>query len=388
MTAPVLREVHHADWKPLNDLHRWAWFPERSQLGWEWVHHLGEGYPGWVLEDRDGVCGYIGNIRQNYTYLGARLIGATGYSLIVLPRAKGGSRLLLQAFRSQPDVFVTSIFNSNALAAPIYEREGFSAFPEEWASAKIIWPLAPMTILSERIARSFYRHRRPSRELFNGGKGRSRGQSIAGVSILDPWTDAAGIDHFNAELHRSGSLVADRSSQAFQDRFSDPDQVEPPMLYGWSEGNRLSAVALGQLGKMSEYEAPVLDIIDLAWLEPYGAASATLLLFQMKTEGRRSGASRMRLSLVNQDTAEVALRVPGAILRRRHVHGYASFVAGSDEPIPWAPTPFNGDFGFCLRPPPVELSHPGRNAWISRPPNWRGTRGSTAPPASPLDNHP
>ena len=384
---PILREVRSADWKRLNDLHRWAWFPERSETGWEWVHRFGQGYPGWVLEDQDGVCGYLGNIRQDYTYLGARLLGATGYSLIVLPRAKGGSRLLLQAFRNQPSVFVTSIFNSNALAAPIYTHAGFSAFPQDWADTKIVWPLAPMTILSERIVRSLYRHRRPSRELFNGGRDGSRGHSAAGVSALDPWTDAAAIDLFNAELRASGSLLADRSARALQNRFSDPDQTEPPMLYGWREGDRLSAVALGQLGKMSEYEAPVLDIIDLAWLAPQGAAGATHLLVHMKTEGRRSAASRMRLSLVNKDTAEVALKAPGAIIRRHHLHGHASFVASLDEGLPWAPTPFDGDFGFCLRPPPTKVSGERRKESASGPPAWRRISGAGAPLSGSPDNH-
>jgi hypothetical protein len=353
MTVPILREVLPADWQSLNDLHRWAWFPERSEAGWEWVHRFGQGYPGWVLEDDDGVCGHLGNIRQDYALCETRLVGATGYSLIVLPRAKGGSRRLLDAFRNQPGVFATSIFNSNALASPIYSREGFSAFPEDWADTKIVWPLAPMTILSERIVRSLYRTRRPSRELFNGVRDRLRAGGAPGLSALDPWADAVALDLFNAELRLAGSLTADRSSRVLQNRFSDPDHAEPPMLYGWGEGGQLSAMALGQLGKMSEYEAPVLDIIDVVWLEPHGAAAAAALLVHIKTEGRRAGASRMRLSLVNNATADVALRVPGAIVRRHHIHGHASFVDSRDHGPGWAPTPFDGDFGFCLRPPPA-----------------------------------
>lgn len=359
---PLLRAVLPADWQALNELHRWAWFPERSEGGWEWVHRLGQGYPGWVLEDADGVCGYLGNIRQDYALLDARLVGATGYSLIVLPRAAGGSRLLLEAFRGQPGVFATSIFNSNARAAPIYAREGFAAFPDDWADAKIVWPLAPMTILSERIARSLYRHRRPSRELFHGSRGSPPMPRAARLSALDPWTDAAAINRFCADLRNGGALIADRSARALQDRFSDPDRAEPPMLYGWREGERLSAIALGQLGKMSECEAPILDIIDLAWLEPDGAAAATALLVQLKLQGRRAGASRMRLSLLNSATAAVARTVPGGMVRRRHVHGHAILVADPGlEPL-WRPTPYDGDFGFCLRPPPGDPRRSGRIA--------------------------
>ena len=351
---PILRAVLPADWQALNDLHRWAWFPERSEAGWAWMHRLGQGYPGWVLEDAEGVCGYLGNIRQDYALLDARLVGATGYSLIVLPRAAGGSRRLLETFRAQPGVFATTILNSNARAAPIYAREGFAAFPADWADAKIVWPLAPVTILSERIARSFYRHRRPDRELFQGRRGVPPAPGTARLSALDPWVDAAAINRFCAELRNGGPLVADRSARALQDRVSDPDRAEPPMLYGWREGDRLLAIALGLLGKMSECEAPILDIIDLAWLEPDGAAAATALLLQLKTEGRRAGASRMRLSLVNSATAAVADAVPGGMVRRRHIHGHAVLVADPAlEPL-WRPTPYDGDFGFCLRPPPGE----------------------------------
>lgn len=349
----ILREVIPADWKSLNDLHRWAWFPERSQSGWEWVHGFGQGYPGWVLEDDHGVCGCLGNIRQDYSLLDARLVAATGYSLIVLPRASGGSRLLLDAFRSQPGVFTTSIFNSNARAAPIYSREGFKSFPSEWADAKVVWPLAPMTMVSERIIRSVYRNRRPSRDLFHRSHDKSPTRYAPSILALNPWSDDVAIDRFFAELSCEGSLIADRSAQALQDRFSDPDITQAPTLYGWFEGDRLSAIALGQLGKMSECEAPILDIIDIAWLEPGGNAAATALLAQFKIYGRRAGASRMRLSLVNSATADVARRVPGSVLRRRHVHGHTSFVSSDGHDHRWSPTPYDGDFGFCLRPPPV-----------------------------------
>lgn len=372
---PVLREVLPADWKALNALHRWAWFPERSESGWEWVHRFGQGYPGWVLEDEEGVCGYLGNIRQSYALLDARLVGATGYSLIVLPRARGGSRLLLEAFRNQPGVFATSILNSNARAAPIYGREGLTAFPAGWADARIVWPLAPVTIVSEQIVRRLFHNRRPSRELFHSARSAPVAASVDQVRALDPWADAAAIDLFSSALNASGSLVADRSSRALQARFSDPDQANPPVLYGWDDEDRLSAMALGQVGKMTECEAPILDIIDVAWLEPHGAVAATALLARLKTHGQRAGASRMRLPLVNAATAAVARDVPGSLLRRRHLQSHTRFVESEGLEHLWNPTPYDGDFGFCLRPPPVGRTPAVRDA-------ARGTRpapGSAGP---------
>lgn len=348
-----LRAVGPADWGALNRLHAWAWFPERSEAGWAWLRAMGKSVPGWVLEDGEGVCGFLGNIRQDYAQGPERLIAATGYSLIVLPRARGGSRVLLDAFRSQPGIFAASIFNGNARSAPIYQREGFTPFPDTWANAKIVWPLAPLTILSERIARARFQNRRSPRELFSASPGGALTSGTKQLAALDPWTDAALLDAFYAVLQRSGSTIADRSAGALQNRFSDPDRTAAPVLCGWREDGRLSAIVLGQMGKMTECEAPILDVIDVAWVGPHGDRAAAALLSHMRTLGRRLSASRMRLSLVNSATAAVARQVPGGLVRRRHVHAHICLPGPQEHDLLWSPTPYDGDFAFCLRAPPV-----------------------------------
>ncbi len=355
-----IRDVQPTDWEALNRLHRWAWFPERSEQGWAWLHRFGKGAPGWVLEDELGVCGFLGNIRQDYAAGERRLCAATGYSLIVLPRAKGGSGPLLDAFRRQPSVFATSILNGNARSAPIYARNGFVPFPPDWADAKIVWPLAPFTILSERIARSVYRRRRPARELFAASRRAGLDHGPRQLVALDPWRDAAAIDCFDHDLRRSDALLAARSAGAFQDRLSDPDASAPPVLFGWREDDRLVALALAKVGKMSECEAPILDVIDLAWLEPDGEGPAARLLAELRLHGRRIGASRLRLSVVTAASARIAQSVPGGLIRRGHVHAHVSFAAHADDLPPWRPTPYDGDFGFFLRSPPPARATPGQ----------------------------
>lgn len=365
---PSLREVQQSDWQALNRLHRWAWFPERSEQGWAWLHQFGRGAGGWVLEDERGVCGYLGNILQDYALETTTFRAATGYSLIVLPRAKGGSQPLLEAFRSQTGVFATSILNGNERSAPIYARNGFDPFPSTWANAKIVWPLAPLTILSERVARTLYRQRRPTRELFAGS---SRGGHSAGpreLAALDPWRDGAEIDRFNEELRRPGALIADRSCRALQARYSDPDATLPPVLLGWRHNGHLVALALAQLGKMSECEAPILDIIDLSWLEPEGRGPAGRLLAELRTHARHIGASRLRLSIVNPTTALVAQAVPGGLMRRCHVHAHVRFTTPASDQLPWSPTPYDGDYGFFLRPqPPSTTTSPKVSKGLSHP---------------------
>lgn len=366
MTLASLRAVEIGDWRALNALHRWAQFPERSEDGWAWIHRLGNGHPGWVIEDDHGVCGHFGNLRQDYAFGPSGLVAATGYSLIVLPRARGGSRPLLEAFRSQPGVFAASVFNGNARSSAVYRREQMTPFPAAWADAKIVWPLAPLTIATERLARAVFRDRRATREWFSSHRSGDLAAADPKLIRLDPWRDADKIDRFWSHLKQEQSLVAHRGARVFQARFSDPDRTSDPLLYGWGQ-DRLSAIALGQVGKMSEREASVLDVIDLAWTGPDGQAAATALLLHLKEVGRQIGASRLRLPMLNSDLVAVAKAVPGSILRRRHTHAHVSFRDGAEKASLWRPTPLDGDYGFCLRPPPSPTQPLRRqetsNAW-------------------------
>ena len=67
----------------------------------------------------------------------------------------------------------------------------------------------------------------------------------------------------------------------------------------------------------------------------------------------RLGVARVRLSVV---TAEVERRLgalPGVMRVRRHRHGHARLTeAGVGLASRWRLTPYDGDFGFCLRSPP------------------------------------
>jgi hypothetical protein len=362
----VLRQACLTDWQEINALHRWAWFPERSEAGWRWMFALAAGTPGWVLEDEQGLCGFLGNVVQSYCWTDGPRQAATGYSLIVLPRARGGSSALLEAFQRQPEVFATSIFNGNGRSAEVYPREGFSGFPPGWADAKIVWPLRPFTIAAERVAWRVLGGRRPDSELF-----RSRQATISlrdpRIVLLDPWRDAAALNSYWGALAATGRLLATRSAQALQRRFSDPDRTREPILLGYLDGGELIAASLAQMGKMSELEAPILDVIDLTWLRVSSLSAPCVLLAQMRELALDFRASRLRLPLVNAEIAAVAAHVEGALVRRRHLHAHV-FFQQPEFASAWSPTPFDGDYGFALRPEPkkrsrslgIEASSPGR----------------------------
>lgn len=361
--AARLRLVRPSDWEALNALHRWAWFPQRSQAGWTWMFSLSAALPGWVLEDDEGVCGFLGNLVQDYVWDGQRRKAATGYSLIVLPRARGGSRLLLKAFREQPDVFAVSILNGNRRSADVYAGAGLDPFPPGWANAKIVWPINLFTIGLERLIWSLRCVRRPRLELFRGAVSAPALRfRDARVRRLDPIADAAALDRYQDSLHADGRLRADRSAATLAQRLQDPDQTTAPILLGvfpGGEDDGLQAVALAQLGKMSELEAPILDIIDLTWRPGASLEGPRALMEALKTAATDFKASRLRLPLVNAELAEAALGVKGALLRRRHTHAHARLV-NAEVAAGWTPTPYDGDYGFALRPTP-RAEGPGDN---------------------------
>lgn len=361
----ALRLAHRQDWKAINALHEWAWFPVRSEAGWAWMFSFSPDCPGWVLEDADGVCGFLGNLVQHYRRGPDRLAAATGYSLIVLPRARGGSRRLLRAFREQRGVFATSILNGNARSEGIYRREGFEPFPLGWADAKVVWPLQPVTIAAERLARTLYNRRRPDRDLFSGRIRSAVGVRFANDAVrrLDLVRDSGPLATFERRLGEERRLLADRSGRLLQRRFADPDRTSDPVLLGWFDHDGLGATAIGHWGKMSEIEATILDVVDVVALGASGARAGPALLEAMKVVGREAGASRVRLPLLNAQLADWAGAVPGGLVRRRHVHAHVHFTEVADRTeTGWVPSGFDGDYGFCLRHPPRASPSTGRLA--------------------------
>lgn len=371
-----LRIARAEDWNAINALHHWAWFPVRSETGWAWMFSFSPDCPGWVLEDADGVCGFLGNLTQTYHRGPDVLAAATGYSLIVLPRARGGSHRLLQAFRAQPGVFAVSILNGNARSEPIYGREGFEPLPAGWADAKIVWPLKPLTMVAERVAGALFSRRRLERDLFSA-PARPDGAAVfadKGVRTLDPIRDALHLSTFDRRLALERRLVPDRSPALLGRRFSDPDRTSDPVMLGWFNAGGLAATAIGHCGKMTEITAPILDVVDVVALPEAGAQAGPALLAAMKVVGRARGASRVRLPLVNPELAGWAASVPGGLVRRHHVHAHVRFDAeAADIRSAWTPTAYDGDYGFCLRHQPARDVRSGRRLL------YKGFKGAFRP---------
>ena len=133
MTFSV-RTIDDDDDAALNALHRSVGWPRRSSAGWRWLAgnpaRLEAGAPaGWLLEaDDDGeACGMTGNFVQRFHRGEDTLFGASAFSIIVRPRARGQSRRLLQTFAEQPGVFARYTFNANPTSNPLYKRHDMIA---------------------------------------------------------------------------------------------------------------------------------------------------------------------------------------------------------------------------------------------------------------------
>ena len=148
----VPRELTPDDYPAVRALHRLVGWPERSAAGWRWLHDNparleAKAAAGWVTDGPDGQpAAHVGNLVQRFWLGDQVLYGATGFSVIVAPGARGASRVLLEAFSHQPGMFATWVFNANRRSQPLYRRHGMVAWPEQTHALKLSWILSPLPL--------------------------------------------------------------------------------------------------------------------------------------------------------------------------------------------------------------------------------------------------
>ena len=175
------------------------------------------------------------------------------------------------------------------------------------------------------------------------------------VSLLDDLTDGSDYDQFWQALRGEGRLIADRSPAIMRWRLSDPDLTVPPLALAYREKGRITGFALAMLNKQTPLEPPILEVIDLVALQTDPEAVQSLL------EGLRIlaptlGAAKVRL----QATSPELLQALGPLIDKAHREGgwghcHIAFDEGMQD-AGWRPTPYDGDYSFCLRPLPARAS--------------------------------
>ncbi len=364
MTFSV-RPIDANDHGAINALHRSVGWPSRSEAGWAWLAsnpaRLEANAPaGWLLEAADGEpCGFTGNFVQRFHQSGRTLHGATGFSIIVTPRARGRSRKLLTTFTAQSEMFARYTFNANPTSSPLYKRYGMVAWPPETHDVKLSWRVDAMACAGGRFWREIDRHAPRLTEARNERLLNPRLQDPetldlpSGVAVLTDLADRSRYADFWGALRAEGRMIADRSPAMLRWRLADPDLTLRPLLLAFNRGKTIGGYAIAMMSKGNPIEPPMLEIIDLAALDDEPRAIPALMQ-ALLANARSLGAAKLRIQTVSPEL----LRRLGPLAdtaRREGGWGHCHVKFDPDAPgiDTWSPTPFDGDYGICLRPVPV-----------------------------------
>lgn len=363
----ILRMIAEADFAGVQALHRQVGWPERSRAGWRWLldnpaRQAFDAPAGWVVEGLDGrLTAHVGNMIQRFVLGDRALFGATGYSIIVSPEAKGSSRSLIRAVIKQPGLFAAYTFNANALSQPIYPLFGLQAWPPATHALKLSWPVDVVPLALGRLLKLALTVApgpvaRMGEQLMNDRLGRRPDLALRpGVTRLTDLGDRSPYAAFWSDLVGEGRLLADRSPAILRWRMADPDQTTPPLVLAFRRGDRITGYAMAVIAKANILEPPVLEILDLQALADEPEAVPALMRTLLEA-ARPLGAAKVRLQVVSPQLLR-RLGDFGRAARREGGwgHCHVRFAADGPDPALWSPTPFDADHGFCLRPAPVAL---------------------------------
>ncbi len=360
----ALRTLDQTDYPQVQALHRTVGWPARSLAGWRWLQdnparHDIDAPAGWVVEGQDGdLAGHVGNLIQRF-HIGDRILyGATGFSIIVLPSARGHGQKMIRAFNAQTGLFALWTFNANPVSQPLYARHGMAPWPEATHALKLSWPVAPWSLATGRALKALYRLA-PSRMsgvgelLMNDRLDRAVRLSLPdGVTPITDLGDASAYAGFWAALRREDRLLSDRSPAMLRWRLQDPELTQPPLLLGLQRDGAMVGYAMAQMAKGNILEPPVLEIIDLEALDGH-ADAAPRLIAALTQAARQMGAAKLRLQVVSPRLL-AALGPLAKTARREGGWGHCHVRFADDSPVQaWSPTPYDGDYAVCLRPVPV-----------------------------------
>jgi hypothetical protein len=353
------------DAEALAVLHRSVGWSARSEAGWRWLsedparQRLGAPL-GWIAEDEQGqplAC--LGNFIQTFRLGDQTLHAGTGHSIIVSPAGRGLAPTLIRTLMDQKGLFAFYTFNANPQAAVLYRRHRIRPWPQPTHALKLAWPLKHWPRVVSRMLR-LADSKSPQMlgrvldrvpEPLRPHPKAVRAQDLPeGVAMLDaPWEMPAWDAYWRACV-AEGRLLADRSPGILRHRLGNPDRTSPPVLLAAVEGETIVGHAWAELAKPSVIDPPVLEIIDLMALE--GAAGAIdRLMAALVGAARRLDAAKLRLHLVSPRLLDQL--GPWADKARREGgwgHAHARFEPDAPDPDLWQPTPYDADYGFCLRP--------------------------------------
>ncbi len=365
----TVRPIGNDDHDAINALHRSVGWPERSIEGWRWLASNpalieSQASAGWLLESSSGEAhGFTGNFVQRFDRAETTQFAASGFSIIVQPSARGASRLLLNTFANQPEMFARYTFNANRTSSPLYKRHAMVAWPATTHAVKLSWPVDTVALAGGRLWREVDR-KAPSltagrrERLMNARLGQNHNLRLPdGVARLTDLGDRSAYSEFWNRLRTEGRLIADRSPATLRWRLADPDLTLRPLLLTYRRGEAITGFAMAMMAKNNPIEPPVLEVIDIVALHDEPAAVESLME-ALVANAQALGAAKVRIQVVN----EALLRQLGPMAFSARDEGgwghcHVKFDPGVAGVETWAPTPYDGDYGICLRPVPLPAKH-------------------------------
>ena len=368
----MIRPLRIDDSEVVNRLYSGVGWPRRSRAGWAWLASAPARREihaplGWVIENGEEAVAVLGNLILPFEFGGRRLRGATGFSIVVAPAARGASRALIQAFLSQEGVFAHYTLNANSRSAGLYGRHGMRPWPETTSALKLSWIADPAACLGGRLWRAAARLE-PERVDFAERLANSRLTTPRplvlpeGVERLGDLSESSDYADYWSALCHDGRLRVDRSPAEMAWRLSDPDMTRPPLILAFRREGRITGVGLALLAKGHPLEAPVLEVLDITAVEGDDQAIPALLR-GFVDNAFNLGAAKTRLPVVSPWLLD---RLGPLAKRARHEggwgHCHSAFSSGAPDPSLWAPTAWDGDYSICLRPAPGHVEDMRRDA--------------------------
>ncbi|MFN4295400.1 MAG: N-acetyltransferase [Brevundimonas sp.] len=356
----TLRPFTPADAPAVAALHSAVDWPVRSAESWRWLAANPARAPdfpiGWLAEDR-GRAAFVGEFPQRFWIGEQPVLGVTGYSIIVPPELRGAAGRLIRKIMNRDDAALIYTLNANALSAPLYHRHGLGPYPEASNALKLAWMIDPVVAAGAGIVRRLWPDlsgRSGPERLMNRRLGRNSQLRLPPrVTPLEGFGDDWTL--FWSRLKSEDRVLADRSAETMRWRLGEPDGTLSPVLLTYRRDGAITGFLWGQMAKMSRLEPPVLDIIDLVTLKTEPDA-ASALAGALIANAHRLGGAKVRLQVVSPDM----LKALGPLARRARReggwgHGHARFAPEHAGRLRggWSPTPFDGDYSFCLRPVPA-----------------------------------
>ena len=230
---------------------------------------------GWVLEGREGIVGYLGNVPLRCFYRGTALKTATTHGLVVQPGYRLFAGQLVAAYFRQPRVDLLVSTSTNESAGALFRAFKGRQLPQEDYATVLYWVIDPhgfLTGVRKKLdlhgslatmgtlvgswilhAEGALRRRHPVK-----GVRKFKIRELSPASIGDEF-DA----FWQRELAASGRLMTDRSADALRWHFDVPGDRRKPMVLRCDLDGRMAgyAIVLTNTGADGLRRASIADML-------------------------------------------------------------------------------------------------------------------------------